>query len=303
MENKNNNSILAEQKNTEDGKQSEILSGTIRNIQEVQPRTQPNGNRVYSEQNRVDNLNATEQEWRRGKGDNGNREIFGRGEQPIISTLLTGHKSSFDVFDRKFRGSGIGNQGGGVYFTTDANFALDAAKKSSKGGYEFNKQEATGTPYVSEVVIKNPNMVWAEKPIPSKVSEQIGEINGISPKNYKNYSDFHRDLSNTFVKDKTNFTDYAEAQNKASDALREKGITGHVIDKGEVVIYSEKDIVKIKQTKVETKEPVKEYAAKVEETAEVKSEKEIFTKEELAKEKDKQALQTLSETSKDLKSF
>ena len=136
------------------------------------------------------------------------------------------------------------------FFTINPTFAADAAEKSASGGYAFNPQAPTNTPFVSKVEILNDNIIFATEAIPSSVAKQIGIINGINPSKYPSYDAFLYDLQQSYLKDKLDFSDLFEAQDKAAEALHKKGITGHVVDGNEIVIYDESDIIKKEQTRI-----------------------------------------------------
>jgi hypothetical protein len=220
-------------------------------VREVQaPRQREVGASKIAELDRVVNSESTRKEWGRKEKDNGAREIQRSNGKPIIERLFTGHKIAFDKFDRAFRGSGIRNQGGGIFFTIDPIFAADAAEKSANGGYAFNPQTPTYTPFVSEVKITGDNILYAQEAIPKETVKQIGVVIGVAPSKYKSYDSFLDALQQSFVVDKKDFTDLIEAQDKAADALRKKGVIGHVVDANEIVIYDEGDISKTNQTRI-----------------------------------------------------
>jgi hypothetical protein len=237
--------------NKQNGKQEKSNKRTDGSVQKVQsPSKRENGISEIAKPDRIVNSNSTREKWNRDRKDNGAGEVQRSNGKPLIKFLFTGHKTAFDKFDKKYRGTGVSNQGGGVFFSTSPIFAADSAEKSASGGYAFNPQTPTNTPFVSEVEIPNSNMVFAEEAIPSSVAKQIGVINEIDPAKYPTYTSFLYDLQHSYVKDKIDFTDFFEAQNKAAEALHKKGITGHVIDGNEIVIYDEGDVVKKKQTRL-----------------------------------------------------
>lgn len=245
--------------NYEEGKtKSRTYKGTESGVREIQPTSERKvGAGEISEPNRVVNSKSTREEWLSDKGNNGARKIQRSNGKPVIKKLFTGHKVSFSNFDRSYRGTGIRNQGGGIFFTINPLFALEAAEKSASGGYAFNPQTPTGTPFVSEVVVKGDNILYAAESIPNDVAKKIGVINGIDASKYKTYDEFLYDLQQSFVKDKVNFSDIFEAQDKAADALHEKGITGHIVDENEIVVYNESDIIKTHQTEIVSEPKIK----------------------------------------------
>lgn len=227
-----------------------------RGVQEVQPPSERDlGGREVSQPDRGFNSVSTGEEWERGEQYNGDGKVPSSNGKPVITVLYHGHKAPFDSFSREYRGSGIGNQGGGVYFLVRPSEALATAERVARfGGYGLNRKEATNsTPFVSKVKIKGNNFVFLDKPIPKDIVAQIGVINGIDPSKYNTYSAFLYDLVMSFVTDKKNFTDHSEAQTKAADELYKKGITGHAssnIKDYEVAVYDESEIEKISQTRI-----------------------------------------------------
>lgn len=227
-----------------------------RGVQEVQPPSERDlGGREVSQPDRGFNSVSTGEEWERGEQYNGDGKVPSSNGKPVITVLYHGHKAPFDSFSREYRGSGIGNQGGGVYFLVRPSEALATAERVARfGGYGLNRKETTNsTPFVSKVKIKGNNFVFLDKPIPKDIVAQIGVINGIDPSKYNTYSAFLYDLGMSFVTDKKNFTDHSEAQTKAADELYKKGITGHAssnIKDYEVAVYDESEIEKISQTRI-----------------------------------------------------
>jgi hypothetical protein len=172
------------------------------------------------------------------------------GGLPIVTGGLTGHKTSFQNFDRNFRGTGFGNQTGGVYFTTQPTVAAENAQISSMGGYGFNPNTPTFTPHISEAIFKNPDkFLQYNAPITEELAKSIGMINGIDPRNSDTLGNFETDLRNSFSKT-DDYSDYDFAMKSAADALREKGIAGYFNPSGriqEIVAFDEGDVNKIKQ--------------------------------------------------------
>lgn len=227
-----------------------------RGVQEVQPPSERDlGGREVPQPDRGFNSVSTGEEWERGEQYNGDGKVSSSNGKPVITVLYHGHKAPFDNFSREYRGSGIGNQGGGVYFLVRPSEALATAERVARfGGYGPQRKETTNsTPFVSKVKIKGNNFVFLDKPIPKDIVAQIGVINGIDPSKYNTYSAFLYDLGMSFVTDKKNFTDHSEAQTKAADELYKKGITGHAssdIKDYEVAVYDESEIEKTSQTRI-----------------------------------------------------
>ena len=168
------------------------------------------------------------------------------GNQPIITGGLTGHKTSFKNFDRSFRGSGLGNQEGGVYLTPHPDFAASAARLSSLGGYGLVPQTKTFTPYVSEALFNNPeNFINYNAPLTNDFIKKVGLINRVDPRNYQNAFEYEQALRTSF--NPTGNEDLIRtSQMQAADALRDKGFTG-AFDPREITVFDESDVNKIKQ--------------------------------------------------------
>lgn len=176
----------------------------------------------------------------------GYNPIMYDGNQPIITGGLTGHKTSFENFDRSFRGSGLGNQEGGAYFTPHPDFAASAARSSSLGGYGLIPQSKTFTPYVSEALFKNPqNFLNYNAPMTNDFIKKVGLINGVDPRNFQNGYEYEQALRTSF--NPTGNEDLIRtSQAQAADALRDKGFTG-AFDPREITVFDESDVKKIKQ--------------------------------------------------------
>jgi hypothetical protein len=176
----------------------------------------------------------------------GYNPIMYDGDQPIITGGLTGHKTSFENFDRSFRGSGLGNQEGGAYFTPHPDFAASAARSSSLGGYGLIPQSKTFTPYVSEALFKNPqNFLNYNAPMTNEFIKKVGLINGVDPRNFQNGYEYEQALRTSF--NPTGNEDLIRtSQAQAADALRDKGFTG-AFDPREITVFDESDVKKIKE--------------------------------------------------------
>lgn len=176
----------------------------------------------------------------------GYNPIMYDGNQPIITGGLTGHKTSFENFDRSFRGSGLGNQEGGAYFTPHPDFAASAARSSSLGGYGLIPQSKTFTPYVSEALFKNPqNFLNYDAPMTNEFIKKVGLINGVDPRNFQNGYEYEQALRTSF--NPTGNEDLIRtSQAQAADALRDKGFTG-AFDPREITVFDESDVKKIKE--------------------------------------------------------
>jgi DNA-cytosine methyltransferase len=247
----------AETRKFEDDERKQATTRTDRGVQEVQPTGGQQGARDVSGQDRALDIVTTEEEFKRNSPNNGEQRALRRDGKPVIGILYTGHVVPFDKFSRNFRGTGIGNQGGGVFFTLSFDSANKLAKnKAKKGAYSASQsgyafQTEGAAPYVSEVKISGDNFVFFEEAIPTDVVKQVGVINGVNPANYEKWSEFYLDLYRSFLtEEEIKNGSITDAQTKASDALRKKGITGHVDSFGEVVVYSEKDIVKTRQARI-----------------------------------------------------
>lgn len=244
----------AETSKFEDDERKQATTRTDRGVQEVQPTGERDlGGREVSQPDRILNSVSTGKEWERGEQYNGDGKVPSSNGKPVIPVLYHGHKAPFDSFSRDYRGTGFGNQGGGVFFAVRPAWTLGAARKSASGGYGTNQESQTTTPFVSKVKIKGNNFVFLDKPIPNDIVAQIGVINGIDPSKYNTYSAFLHDLVMSFVTDKKNFSDHSEAQTKASDELCKKGITGHAsadVKDYEVVVYDESEIEITNQTRI-----------------------------------------------------
>lgn len=180
----------------------------------------------------------------------GYNPIFLGNDQSIVTGGLTGHKAPFQNFDRSFRGSGLGNQEGGAYFTPHPDFALRNAQDSSLGGYfALNRLSKTFTPYVSEALFKNPeSFINNEVPMSKDLIKKIGLINGVDPSQFRDFGDYENALRNSF--NPTGAEElYKATHGPAADAIREKGFTGQV-GHGEIVVFDEGDITKIKQHEI-----------------------------------------------------
>lgn len=166
---------------------------------------------------------------------------------PIVTGGLTGHKSSFQNFDKAFRGSGMGNQNGGIYFTSQPEFASEVGRRNSLGGYGFIPNPQTFTPFVSETLFSNPDkFLDFTGPISADVAKKIGTINGVNAADYTDFNEFVHDLKNSFNPNlEEDLIQYSQRQ--AADALREKGFTGHIYNGDETVVYDESDLRKIKE--------------------------------------------------------
>jgi len=166
---------------------------------------------------------------------------------PIVTGGLTGHKSSFQNFDKAFRGSGMGNQNGGIYFTSQPEFASEVGRRNSLGGYGFSPNPQTFTPFVSETLFSNPDkFLDFTGPISADVAKKIGTINGVNAADYTDFNEFIIDLQHSFNPNmEGDLVQYSQRQ--AADALREKGFTGHIYNGDETVVYDESDLRKIKE--------------------------------------------------------
>jgi len=244
----------AETRKFEDDERKQATTRTDRGVQEVQPTGERDlGGREVSQPDRILNSVSTGKEWERGEQYNGDGKVPSSNGKPVIPVLYHGHKAPFDSFSREYRGTGFGNQGGGVFFAVRPAWTLGAARKSASGGYGTNQESQNTTPFVSKVKIKGNNFVFLDKPIPNDIVAQIGVINGIDPSKYNTYSAFLHDLVMSFVTDKKNFSDHSEAQTKAADELYKKGITGHAsadVKDYEVVVYDESEIEITTQTRI-----------------------------------------------------
>jgi DNA-cytosine methyltransferase len=215
-----------------------------RGVQEVQPPSGRKGDRNVPSEDRALDIVETEEEFRRSAENNGEQKISRRNGKPVIPVLYHGHTQPFDNFSREYRGSGIGNQGGGVFLTASFGFANKLAKRFSgtKGG----------APYVSNVKISGDNFIVSDEAIPKEVVDEIGIINGVNPANYKIWYEFYDALARSFLtEEEIENGVIAPGHNRASDALSQKGITGHVDSEfGEAVVYNEKDVIKTRQARI-----------------------------------------------------
>ncbi|MSQ79205.1 MAG: hypothetical protein EXR21_05970 [Flavobacteriaceae bacterium] len=180
-----------------------------------------------------------------------------QGESLKSTPLYHGTSAVFDSFDNEHSGEGIGNDVGDNWFTSSPSDAVGAAKTSAHGGY-FRKG-TTGDPHVYEVRLSNTNLLPVNKPLSKSQLSQVGTINGVDYSNADTdgYGLFY-EIAKTFgdfgnVNTDEEFLIFHDSQNKAAEALSQKGITGMQYEwdgKTHCQIFNPTDIKITKRTKI-----------------------------------------------------
>lgn len=156
---------------------------------------------------------------------------------------LHGHATSFDQFNKAFRGAGIGNQTEGVYLTTDPKFAYNAGRKSTLGGYWADK-DYNFSPYFSEVYTKNPEgFVDLNRPISSDFRRRLQNAKEFDINNMNTFQDIKQ-----FLYNRPNMISQIADQDFSSRLL-DAGISGYVTPEyeglgREIVVFDEGNVIK-----------------------------------------------------------
>ena len=161
--------------------------------------------------------------------------------------LSHGSNTDFEFFDKSKQGKGLGNQGGGIFF-------YDSSQKAEKLSQKVAKEKG-GSQHIYQVKVDGDNYLRTTKKPTQEQLYQIGKVNGIdfSKSNFENGTDLYDAIAKSFgdwnekgISDDEIVKRYTESQNKASEHLASKGITGDISEfdnyQNEYNIFDSKNI-------------------------------------------------------------